>query len=166
MSQHIPKKVTIGTKTFAIYMMPPRRVLAMQRLLSQVLTPLLGAIGALAGGVSKETFEKDDKEAMGAELIGNLLSGKMDMDQIGRAMARSMSAITETEYDMLICGMLNRVQWCDASNEEGGAHFLETGDLIDRAFIGSPNDIYKLIIEVVGYNKMLPFELAGIGSKT
>lgn len=161
------KKVSISSTEFTLYRMKPRKVLRMQKPLARVIAPLTGALTTLLGGISRETMdavlsEKMGTDALGVELVQAMGDGRMDMSRLVSAAQNALNALGANEQDEFICEMLSDIQTLKGSQ----GMFLNSGDAIDEVFASCPNDIYRLLFEVVKFNEMLPFIKASTGNQT
>jgi hypothetical protein len=90
----------------------------------------------------------------------NLNSG-IDTETMARGVSEALSNMTDEDYDKFIIDLLSATQYY----QEGVATPVEiTSTVIDTIFRGELATLYKLMFEIMKYNKFFPFAL-GVGGK-
>lgn len=162
-----PKLVNIAGQGFSLYPIPPRRAGELERKLLKVILPaMVGGLGNLLRGADFSGLDGKNDTETGKALISRLLGSSVDLAVVTNSVMDSLGALSDIEFNALLVGMFERVQWIRVNGDGSQTPtFLTSGELIDSAFEDTLS-MYKLMYEVARYNKFLPFGMAGTGTPT
>lgn len=159
-----PKTIELGGRSFTLAPIPLRRAGDLERKLLRIVAPvLIGGLGKILQGIDLKGLDKGSKSDadLGKDILGRFLSSNIDLDSFAQSIQDALSVLPDAEFNQLILGMLERVQY----HGPEGSEYLNNWDRIDEAF-DSTAGIYLMIFEVARFNKFLPFGLAGTGNST
>jgi len=134
-----PKNITIEDMEFQV---TPMGGLEASRLDKRILTLIIPALGGL----------------------NNLdLDSEIDFSVIFTGLTKGLEALSDKEFENLICSLLSKVVYLP---ENQAPISLSSKSSIDAVFQMKLLILYKLLFEVMKYNKFTPFEVAEGGSLT
>lgn len=138
----IVKNVTIDGENFTLQPLLGTTVMKLNNTIAVLLAPLLASI---------EGFEFDlDKEL------------NLDFDKIVKSFTTAVIGLDGDKFISFVVGMCSTTLY----QPEGEPHLQMNKNIIDNKFRGKTIIIYKLLWEIMRYNKMLPFGIWGDGGLT
>lgn len=136
-----PKEVVIDDLRFKIYPMGCMKALLLDRKIISMLVPLISGF-------------KDDLEA------------EVDFKVISEGFQKSLTEMSDAEYKSLVLDLLKDVTIRPKNPKPGEGESLSIDEsVMNSHFEGKLMTIYKLIIEVMKFNKFTPFEMVAGGIK-
>ena len=134
------KEFIVAGQKFRVIPLQLMKALRLERKILQVVSPLLGGLN----GVDVKS------EANVSFFVG-----------LAPTIADALSTLSDNEFAALSTDLLSSVMWLP---EGKPPIMLETDQALNDAYmvLGSTMSVYKVMLEVMRQNKMLPFELAGL----
>lgn len=134
-----PKRIIIKDRddndmVFNLQPLPALKAIVLDKKIMSLLIPALGGIKDL------------DKE--------------FDLKIASMAMAESLTKLSDQEYEKFVIDLLTGVQLVQQGQEIKSI----TTDQINVLFLGNAKGLYKLMFEVMKFNKFTPFELVEGGN--
>jgi hypothetical protein len=129
------KQINIGDKSFQLNPLPALRALKLDKKVVTMIIPVF------------KGFEGLDQEInLGAAI---------------EAVSEALLKLEDNEYEKFILDILSTVQYLPS----GKAPIEIDSDVINNQFSGEIMSIYRLIFEVMKYNRFSPFEMVGDGNE-
>lgn len=137
------KTVYLAGSEFMLIPIPVFERIQLDLKVARIVAPLLGSLGI--------TSATDLSALMGSEL---------QISQLVEGVQKALDSLDESTATNLIRKLLSRVT-CVAS---GKSPFqLDSDSALDAAFSHDHSQVYALLLEVLKYNKIVPFGLLGTG---
>lgn len=135
------KEVVVGSHTFYINLFDGRTALRLDRQVLRILAPALSGLDGV-------------KELKGK----SLLDAEINFGMIGRGISDSLSLLGEEEFDSFVNKMLSQT-FTRGAGDQAIPVLSQFDALFNRNFI----DLYRLLFEVMRFNRFTPFALVGGG---
>lgn len=131
-----PKTITIDGMEFNLRPLPIMKALKLDKRVVTILLPVLGGVKEFS------------------------LDAKVDLKTMADGVAESLSRMENKDFEELVIDLLSGVIYLEPGK---GAQEI-TLDIINRIFQGKLSTVYKLMFEVMKFNKFSPFELVAGGN--
>lgn len=131
-----PKKIIVDGLEFNLQPLPALEAMKLDKRVTTLLIPLIGGLKDLS------------------------LDADIDFETAARGLYEAFNRMDDNEFQSLVVNLLRSVQYLP----QGGAPTELTQETINQIFMGKLVSIYKLMIEVMRFNKFSPFELVGAGN--
>lgn len=131
-----PKNITIDDMDFQLQQLPAMTALKLDKKVIALITPALGGVEKIS------------------------LDTKIDFKLITRGIGDALSSLDDEAFEKLILSLLSTTVY--VSNDGETPPGIIDKIKFDQIFGGKLKTVYRLVFEVMKYNKFLPFEL-GVG---
>jgi len=140
------KKINVDGLDFQITKLPAMEAMRMEKKLMTVLAPVA------------MSFMNPD-----ANGTKDMMESNIDFTKVAKVVSDVLSSLPDHEYEQIIISSLRGVVYL----ETGKAPEEITLPVFNRIFVGQLLSVYKVMFEVMKFNKFCFFELVGgIGSET
>ena len=131
-----PKIIEIDGLEFNLQPLPPLKSIKLDKKILSLLVPALGGLKNLS------------------------LNQEIDMETVAKGISESLQKLDDKEFEKLIVDLFSGSLFLNKNVEQGEAPTEEINlGNINRIFAGSHTTIYKLMFEVMKFNKFSPFVL-------
>jgi hypothetical protein len=131
-----PKTIEMDGLKFQLHPMPSLKALRLDKKVIELLIPILG-------GVKELSFDAE-----------------IDLGKATDALSESLRRMDDSEFEKFAVDLLSSAVYLPV----GGAPQEMNAETINSVFQGRISLMYKMIVEIMRYNKFSPFELVGDGN--
>lgn len=131
-----PKNIELDGMKFQLQPLPSLKALRLDKKVIELLVPIFGGIKEFS------------------------LDAEIDLEAVSKAFSESLGRMKDDEFEKLVTDLLSSVLYLPT----GAAPQELNPETINQVFRGKISLIYKLMFEVMRYNKFSPFELVGGGN--
>lgn len=135
-----PKEITLDGERFYMQPLPLLRALCLDKKILTLIAPIVGSM----------------------DLSGISLDAEIEFDKIFESASTVLGKLSDEEFEKLVLDLLRSTLYIP----EGETQQEITSKVLNTVFSGNLLLIYKLMFEVMRFNKFTPFAMAGGGNLT